>query len=290
MADTYQEHQECLEFEAREQSDFWFACVDLAVIRDKNLSPRDFKVYCVICSYVNVQTRSWSLRVKTIAEAAGCSVRVVQESLKALIARGVIERTERYRGGKQLPSSYRIVGYRAACYRSKELGTPGDEETGRGAESRTHAENRTHRGAESRTPSLREPKTYEKKDTPTGAAPAETAPEDSDQGTDGELLPVSEAPSAMRSTAEYLLLKTGRKGLDEEELSALRTLDAHHYPARVQREIDKAVERYGRLGRPLRTLSFGYILSSLQHQPSRSPGGGKPPGRKTPKVDYGLDV
>lgn len=94
----------------------------------------------------------------------------------------------------------------------------------------------------------------------------------------------------MRSTAEYLLLKTGRKGLDEEELSALRTLDAHHYPARVQREIDKAVERYGRLGRHLRTLDFGYILSALQHQPSRSPGGGKPPGRKTPKVDYGLDV
>lgn len=276
MADTYQEHQECLEFEAREQSDFWFACVDLAVIRDKNLSPRDFKVYCVICSYVNVQTRSWSLRVKTIAEAAGCSVRVVQESLKALIEQGVIERTERYRDGKQLPSSYRIVGHRAACYRSKEPGTPGDEETGR--------------GAESRTPSLREPKTYEKKDTPTGAAPAETAPEDSDQGTDGELLPVSEAPSAMRSTAEYLLLKTGRKGLGEEEISALRSLDAHHYPARVQREIDKAVERYGRLGRPLRTLSFGYILSALQHQPSRAPGGGTPPGRKTPKVDYGLDV
>lgn len=94
----------------------------------------------------------------------------------------------------------------------------------------------------------------------------------------------------MRSTAEYLLLKTGRKGLDEEEISALRTLDAHHYPARVQREIDKAVERYGRLGRPLRTLSFGYILSALQHQPSRAPGGGTPPGRKTPKVDYGLDV
>ena len=67
-----------------------------------------------------------------------------------------------------------------------------------------------------------------------------------------------------------------RKGLGEEEISALRFLDIHHYPARVQREIDKAVERYGRLGRPLRTLSFGYILSALQHQPSRAPGGGTP--------------
>ncbi|MFC2594612.1 MAG: hypothetical protein ACFNW0_06030 [Fretibacterium sp.] len=77
--------------------------------------------------------------------------------------------------------------------------------------------------------------------------------------------------------------------LDGDHYTALRTLDAHHYPARVQREIDKAVERYGRLGRPLRMLSFGYILSALQHQPSRTPGGGKPPGRKAVK-DYGLDV
>ena len=264
------------EFEPRGPSDFWFACVDIEVIKDRTLSPCDKTVYSVICAHVNIQTRSCPLRVKTIAEEANCSVRSVQESLKALVARGVIERAERFEDGAQKASVYRIVGHRAPCYEDAE------NDGGRKI--------CTPPGAENVPPSLREPKTYEKKDTPTGAAPAEATPKDPDQETDSGLLSVSEAPSAMRSTAEYLLLKTGRKGLDEEELSALRTLDAHHYPARVQREIDKAVERYGRLGRPLRTLDFGYILSSLQHQPSRSPGGGKPPGRKTPKVDYGLDM
>ena len=264
------------EFEPRGSSDFWFACVDIEVIKDRMLSTCDKAVYSVICVHVNIQTRSCPLRVKVIAEEANCSVRSVQESLKALVARGVIERAERFEDGAQKASIYRIVGHRAPCYRD--------------AENEGGCKICTPPGAENATPSLREPKTYEKKDTPTGATPTETTPDDSDQGTDVELLPVSEAPSAMRSTAEYLLLKTGRKGLGEEEISALRSLDAHHYPARVQREIDKAVERYGRLGRPLCTLSFGYILSALQHQPSRAPGGGTPPGRKTPKVDYGLDV
>lgn len=287
MADTYQEHQECLEFEAREQSDFWFACIDNAVIFDPNLSMLDFRVFCILRAFVNVRTNEWVLRVKTLADKAGVSERSVQRSLKVLVERGLIEREERFCKGKQSASLYRIIGHRAACYQNDEIAKGDTPDTSANFRGDSGVACMGDCGV---APSLREPKTYEKKDTPTGAAPAEATPKDPDQETDSGLLSVSEAPSAMRSTAEYLLLKTGRKGLDEEEISALRTLDAHQYPARVQREIDKAVERYGRLGRPLRTLSFGYILSSLQHQPSRAPGGGKPPGRKTPKVDYGLDV
>lgn len=278
------------EFEPRGPSDFWFACVDIEVIKDRTLSTCDKAVYSVICAHVNIQTRSCPLRVKVIAEEANCSIRSVQESLKALVARGVIERAERFEDGAQKASIYRIVGHRAPCYRGAENNGCCKICNNPGAENEGGRKICTPPGAENATPSLRESKIYEKKDTPTGAAPAEMGLEDQGQEMDSRLLPVSEAPSAMRSTAEYLLLKTGRKGLDEEELSALLSLDAHHYPARVQREIDKAVERYGRLGRPLRTLSFCYILSALQHQPSRAPGGGTPPGRKTPKVDYGLDV
>ncbi len=79
----------------------------------------------------------------------------------------------------------------------------------------------------------------------------------------------SEAPEVMRPTAEYLLLKTGRKALTEPELSALRTLAAGHYPARVQKEIDIACDRFKRNGRDLAELNFCYIANALKHQASR---------------------
>ena len=77
-----------------------------------------------------------------------------------------------------------------------------------------------------------------------------------------------EAPDVMKSTAELLLLKTGRTGLSWEEISALRTLSATQYPSRVQKEIDRAITRFNRKGRPLHTLTFMYIAGSLAHQPS----------------------
>jgi hypothetical protein len=71
-----------LEFTGRNSADFWFACVDLAVIKDKAFSPCNKTVFAVICGHVDVQTRSCPLKVKTIAEETGCSARSVQESLK----------------------------------------------------------------------------------------------------------------------------------------------------------------------------------------------------------------
>ena len=80
----------------------------------------------------------------------------------------------------------------------------------------------------------------------------------------------------MKQTAEYLLLKTGRKGLTQDEISALRELSANQYPARIQKETDTAIERFKRLGRPLNSLTFRYIAESLARQPSRGARGRKP--------------
>ena len=113
--------KDALYFQPRGASDFWFACVDIDVIRDKTLSPCDKAVFAVICTHVNVQTRDCPLRVKTIAEEANCSVRSVQESLKALTERGIIERIECFENGKQKASIYKIVGHRAPCYRGAEF-------------------------------------------------------------------------------------------------------------------------------------------------------------------------
>jgi len=98
------------------------------------------------------------------------------------------------------------------------------------------------------------------------------------------LLPASEAPDAMRQTAEYLLLKTGRAGLTEEEISALRTLNSRQYPARVQKEIDIALERFQRLGRSPGDLTFCYIAESLSRQTSQN--GGRMHNRQRDAPDY----
>ena len=84
----------------------------------------------------------------------------------------------------------------------------------------------------------------------------------------------------MRPTAEYFLLKTGRKTLAEAEISSLRELSAHQYPSRVQKEIDRACERFRRKGNSLDSLTLSYIASSLRNQPTR---GRK--GRAKPKPD-----
>ena len=264
--------QENIELEGRGQSDFWFAYVDLQVIKDRTLSPCDKAVYSVICAHANIQTRACPLKIKTIALEANCSERSVQLSLKALAERGVIERTERFENGKQKASVFRIVGHRAACYM--------------GAESAPIVETCTPMGEKNDTPSLREPNTYENKDY----SPSERGNESPEtEPTDGDL-PVSEAPEAMRSTANYLLLNTGRKGLQDEEISALRKLNSRDFPAVVQKQIDIAIERFPRLGRDLRTLTFVYILECLKDRPptrplsgNKSSGGGK---AAPPRKDY----
>ena len=73
----------------------------------------------------------------------------------------------------------------------------------------------------------------------------------------------------MKQTAEYLLMKTNRNGLTCEELTALREPEKSHYPARVQQEIDKAVKRFVRKERNLKTLTFMYIAESMKYQASR---------------------
>jgi DNA-binding Lrp family transcriptional regulator len=294
---TFTQASDTLEFEGRAASDFWFACVDVDVIKDKTLSTCDKAVYSVICAHVNIRTRTCPLRVKTIAEEANCSVRSVQESLKTLVERGVVERAQCFENGKQKASTYKIVGHRAQCYRgansagnanSGDFRGAGDaggakNDAFRGAYSAPTPEFCTPRGAENDVLSLREPNIYENKDTspsergtssPKGAnfgeviTPEETAtPPEGPPGTNGDdLIDPDEAPPAMREAVEYFLLKTGRTGIQPEELSAIRALEEIHTPARVSKEIAQAVERFRGNGRSLSRLTLVYIYKSLQYQ------------------------
>ena len=111
------------------------------------------------------------------------------------------------------------------------------------------------------------------KNTLTGAAAASPRSKDkiastSESSEQEVYLPLSEAPNAFRQAAEYFCLKTGRKGLSEDDIAALRTLNSAHTPARVMREIDTAVERFQRKQRSLLLLDFEYIAKALEYQTS----------------------
>ena len=102
----------------RSKSDFWFVCGDIAVIKDKKLSPCDKAVYMVFCAHAEVKTRKTLISVKTLAEETGCGIRTAQKSIKTLVERGVLERKEQYKDGRQMTSSYRLIGHNAECYRN----------------------------------------------------------------------------------------------------------------------------------------------------------------------------
>ena len=73
-----------------------------------------------------------------------------------------------------------------------------------------------------------------------------------------------DAPEVMRPTAEYLLCKTGRKGLRWEEIEILRELSAIHYPTVVNKEIRRACERFEKKNEPLECLTMMYIAVGLR--------------------------
>ena len=99
---------------------FWFARVDIMVLRDKTLRPCEKTIFSVICANADVGTRSASLPVKEIAEQVNCGVRTVQKGIQTLLARGVIERLEQFENGQQVACEYRIVGCDAECYKTAQ--------------------------------------------------------------------------------------------------------------------------------------------------------------------------
>lgn len=87
-------------------------------------------------------------------------------------------------------------------------------------------------------------------------------------GSSKDVYPVDYAPDIMRPTAEYFLFKTGRKGLRWEEVSVLRTLSATQYPTRVNKEIERACERFKKRNQSLLCLTLMYIEAALKNQPT----------------------
>lgn len=247
----------------RDSRDFWWVCVDICVLRDKDLSPLTKAVYAVLCTFASTTGRTCYPKVSTLAEETGCSVRSTQEALKALEAKDYLRRTERFRGSKQISSEYEMLGHRGAESASPEGGVQ-----------QVHP-----RGAKNDTPELepREPdKTYTPSECEERPSPEPTSvrPDLERLASRGEPTPEEEIYSPevlaapMRETARLLLHETGRHRLTSGEVTAAKVLAARHYPARVQQELRTAVERFRRRGRPLSELTLVYLEESLRHQTS----------------------
>jgi hypothetical protein len=77
------------------------------------------------------------------------------------------------------------------------------------------------------------------------------------------------APRALRETVELFWLKTGRDGLTQDDLTALRDLDQAHTPAVIQKAITESVERFERRGDDPRGVTFRYVWDSLRRFTTR---------------------
>ena len=249
-------------------NNFCFAKLDINVARDGSFKGAAKSVYMTLTSHADNNTRKCFLKVKTIAKESGYCERTVRNALHKLESWGLIEITEQFiqegSGRQQINSIYTLIGNEAACYHEYSVGeipelldavippcknctTPLQKVTG---QNESPINNKDSLTREAELPEL-----------------------NSEPVNNPETFTPEDAPDIMKSTAEYLLLKTGRKSLTESEISALRTLSASHYPARIQKEINTACERFKRKNRPLSTLTFNYIAGALANQQSRKPAG-----------------
>ena len=246
----------------RTNKDFWFACVDIDVLRDKELSQSARFIFAVLCTFITINNRNCWPSNDTVAEAAGVSKSTVKRAYQELETRGIIERSTRFNDDSGQTSSYtRIVGHNAACYDDDDEGDA-PVNYPQFTDELPPSSPVNHKGNQVKYI----------KDSLTG----EAVPPSSEKSFTPE-----DAPKGMYTTAQYLLFKTGRKTLTEAEISALRELDANQYPQRVQNEIDKTCERFRRYGTSLETLTFCYIAGALRNQPSlkgkrKSPANPKP--------------
>ncbi|HUE95237.1 MAG TPA: hypothetical protein VMN39_01170 [Longimicrobiaceae bacterium] len=78
-------------------------------------------------------------------------------------------------------------------------------------------------------------------------------------------------PRVLRETIELFWLKTGRSGLRQDDLAALRELDRGHTPAVIQKAITEAVERFRSRGADPATLTWRYVWDSLRRYRTRTP-------------------
>ena len=247
-------------------SKFLYSQPDNAVLYDIQLPQTAYRLYNILADMSDRKTRKVTAYVATLAKRLNRSVMTTRRTLGLLVNFRIIEREfnkSPHNAKMNLASTYTVRGrlaeryvgteYAGDYYQSevitKTIVPPiknGYPEYTRGFLSEKVLEDTLRRENESL------PKEYT----------IEEAPKSSQQ----EL--IQAVPEIMRTTAEYLLLKTGRTSLKPKEVKALIELAQNHMPSRVQKEIDTCVERFRQNGKRLSNLYAGYIATCLREQKS----------------------
>lgn len=242
---------------------FWFCQVDIEVLRDPELSPTDKAVYAILCSFASVADRSGRPSIGTIADATNCSKNTARSAIKNLVSRGVLVREERYCDGRQTSCMYKIIGVNA--YRGSK------SEGGRVQILKGEGSKNDRQELEPKELDLKDPssKGAEAPDEQNPFSPDEDAVSVNEEPLFMDDAALKKIPSAMQETVEFMLLKTGRKGLLPEELGPIMAMEKIHLPSRIQREISRAADRFKSKGKVLSSLTFVYIYDSLKYQQSK---------------------
>lgn len=232
---------------------FWWACVDIAVLRDPALPMSAKAIYAVLCTYASTDGKRVCFpSVGLLAESAGCSERTVQRALDELVQAGYVQRQERYKDNSQITSLYSIVGHRRPEKAADEQGGvtnchPGGVKLSPRTKPENPINNTATQGDERPEINNEVEKCISSVQKPPLFIPAKV-------------------PQAMIPTIEYLLLKTGRTGINGEEIGPIMALEKSHMPARIQKEISTAADRFMRKRRPLSELTFIYIFEAMKYQ------------------------
>ena len=100
----------------RDNRDFWFSHLDIQVMQYKGLSFYAKAIYALLTTYVDIRTRSWSVKAKTLAETAGISERQVRYALKELKDMGIITSEAVYKDGQ---ATTRSASAKPVCRRCR---------------------------------------------------------------------------------------------------------------------------------------------------------------------------
>ena len=201
-----------------ENQNYWFAKVDIDVVRDKTLSQTTKFIFTVLCTFADDKRGCWPSN-ETVAEAAGVSKSTVIRAYKELEARGVITRSDRFKDRGQISSYTLIVGHNAPCYDGEAPVTPPSSTDDTPPVAPMTHRTRTNEQDISLT---REAQLPNEQNSPKPKNPE-------------EVCSPNDAPEIMKATAELFLYKTGRQGLTWDEISALKELSASQFPSRTHR-------------------------------------------------------
>ena len=113
-----------METAVQSNEEFFFATVDIPVLRDKSIAPTARLIFAVLCSFASVKDRTAWPSNETMAEIVGVSVATVKRAYKELKEKGVITRSPRFMKDRiQVSSLTRIIGHKAPCYAKKTTST-----------------------------------------------------------------------------------------------------------------------------------------------------------------------